>query len=151
MCLCSLRISSKQEKNTLPTGRVSAFCPHESLDENFAIITNMPFDDNQADTKYVSSVEEIRSHFPALKRVHNGHPVAYFDGPGGTQVPTSVVEAMNDYLFNHNANTHWEYPSSNETDEIIDDSRATIADFLNAEPSEVAFGQNMTTLIYLTV
>jgi selenocysteine lyase/cysteine desulfurase len=53
---------------------------------------------------------------------------------------------MNDYLFNHNANTHWEYPSSNETDKIIDDSRSTLADFLNASPDEIVFGQNMTTL-----
>ena len=115
---------------------------------NFAIITNMPLDDNQTDTKPVSSVEEIRAHFPALERIHNGNPVAYFDGPGGTQVPTSVVDAMNDYLFNHNANTHWEYPSSNETDKIIDDSRETMADFINASSDEIVFGQNMTTLTF---
>ncbi|PYS98600.1 MAG: cysteine desulfurase-like protein [Acidobacteria bacterium] len=108
----------------------------------------MPLDDNQTDTKPVSSVEEIRAHFPALERIHNGNPVAYFDGPGGTQVPTSVVDAMNDYLFNHNANTHWEYPSSNETDKIIDDSRETMADFINASSDEIVFGQNMTTLTF---
>lgn len=94
------------------------------------------------------SVEEIRSQFPALKRVYNGFPVAYFDGPGGTQVPVSVVERMNDYLFNHNANTHWAYPSSHETDEIIDDSRQTLADFLNASADEIAFGQNMSSLTF---
>lgn len=99
-------------------------------------------------TGSVASVEEIRSHFPALKRVHNGRPVAYFDGPGGTQVPTQVVETMNDYLYHHNANTHWEYPTSNETDEIIEESRKALADFLNAEPSEIAFGLNMTTLTF---
>lgn len=99
-------------------------------------------------TDRIASVDEIRSHFPALKRVHNGLPVAYFDGPGGTQVPTQVVEAMNDYLFNHNANTHWEYPTSHETDEIIDNSRRAVADFLNADPSEIAFGLNMTTLTF---
>src|SRR5687767_3673135 len=108
----------------------------------------MPRDDIQAGNNHVSSVDEIRSHFPALKRIHNGYPVAYFDGPGGTQVPTPVVEAMNDYLFNHNANTHWEYPSSNETDKIIDDSRETIADFMNASPNEIVFGQNMTSLTF---
>ncbi|HWQ36847.1 MAG TPA: cysteine desulfurase-like protein [Blastocatellia bacterium] len=96
----------------------------------------------------VASVEEIRSHFPALERQHNGFPVAYFDGPGGTQVPRSVAEAMNDYLFNHNANTHWEYPSSYETDEIIARSRETLADFLNASADEIAFGQNMTSLTF---
>ncbi|HXS02314.1 MAG TPA: hypothetical protein VN724_17210, partial [Pyrinomonadaceae bacterium] len=55
-------------------------------------------------------VSEIRSQFPALERVHNGYPVAYFDGPGGTQVPRYVVEQMSDYLYHHNANTHWAYP-----------------------------------------
>ena len=94
----------------------------------------------------VASVEEIRSHFPALERTHNGYPVAYFDGPGGTQVPRSVVEAMSNYLFYHNANTHWAYPTSAETDEILERSRQTFADFLNARPDEIAFGANMTSL-----
>ena len=108
----------------------------------------MPRDDAQAEKNVVTAVEEIRDRFPALRRTHNGFPVPYFDGPGGTQVPTEVVEAMNDYLFNHNANTHWEYPTSNETDRIIDESRQTIAEFLNAKPSEIAFGQNMTSLTF---
>jgi cysteine desulfurase family protein (TIGR01976 family) len=101
-----------------------------------------------ANQSRVASTEEIRSHFPALERKHNGFPVAYFDGPGGTQVPRAVVQAMNDYLFNHNANTHWEYPSSSETDEIIAASRQTIADLLNASADEIAFGQNMTSLTF---
>ncbi|MFT3745597.1 MAG: cysteine desulfurase-like protein [Pyrinomonadaceae bacterium] len=96
----------------------------------------------------IASVEEIRSHFPALERKINGFPVAYFDGPGGTQVPRSVVEAMNDYMYNHNANTHWAYTTSRETDEIIEDSRRAMADFLNSEPDEIVYGQNMTTLTF---
>jgi len=87
-----------------------------------------------------------RRHFPALERVHNGYPVAYFDGPGGTQVPRSVADAMTRYLLHHNANTHWVYPTSEETDALIAESRRTLATFLNAEPDEVAFGANMTTL-----
>jgi cysteine desulfurase family protein (TIGR01976 family) len=94
----------------------------------------------------VAPVHVIRSHFPALERVHLGHPVAYFDGPGGTQVPAVVADAVRDYLLCHNANTHWAYPTSEETDEIIADARETLADFLNAAPAEVAFGANMTTL-----
>ena len=90
----------------------------------------------------------LRSRFPALSRTHNGHPVAYFDGPGGTQVPQSVVDAMSDYLLHHNANTHWQYPTSEETDALIADSRKAIAEFLNAEPEEIAFGANMTTLTF---
>ncbi len=96
----------------------------------------------------VLSVEEIRGHFPALERTHNGFPVAYFDGPGGTQVPRSVVDAMSDYLLNHNANTHWAYPTSVETDAVIESAREAFADFLNASPSEIAFGQNMTSLTF---
>jgi cysteine desulfurase family protein (TIGR01976 family) len=93
-------------------------------------------------------VQAIRSRFPALERVHAGRPVAYFDGPGGTQVPRAVVEAMADYLYAHNANTHWRYPSSEETDAMLLGARETLADFLRGAPSEIVFGQNMTTLTY---
>ena len=93
-------------------------------------------------------VDVVRGRFPALARTHNGHPVAYMDGPGGTQVPTSVVERMNDYLFHHNANTHWNYPTSAETDALILESRQAVADFLGARPEEIAFGANMTTLTF---
>jgi cysteine desulfurase family protein (TIGR01976 family) len=96
----------------------------------------------------VSPVNEIRSHFPALERVHNGFPVVYFDGPGGTQVPRQVVESMADYLYHHNANTHWEYPTSAETDEALAKAREIFAEFLNASPNEIAFGSNMTTLTF---
>ena len=99
-------------------------------------------------TQKTISVEKIRAQFPALNRIHNGFPVAYFDGPGGTQVPRAVVEAMTDYLFNHNANTHWAYPTSNETDAIIADSRQTLADYLNCSADEIAFGQNMSSLTF---
>ena len=96
----------------------------------------------------VSSVTEIRRHFPALQRVHNGYPVAYFDGPGGTQVPRHVVESMSDYLYHHNANTHWAYPTSAETDAALAHARDVCAEFLNASPAEIVFGANMTTLTY---
>jgi cysteine desulfurase family protein (TIGR01976 family) len=99
-------------------------------------------------TAAIMSTEEIRRCFPALARTHNGYPVAYFDGPGGTQVPRTVVEAMNDYLYHHNANTHWAYPTSEETDVVIDVARSVLADFLNASPSEIVFGANMTTLTF---
>lgn len=94
------------------------------------------------------STAEIRSHFPALERRHEGFPVAYFDGPGGTQAAREVVEAMSDYLINHNANTHWAYPTSAETDELIADARQTFADFFNCEANEVSFGNNMTTITF---
>jgi cysteine desulfurase family protein (TIGR01976 family) len=92
--------------------------------------------------------EEIRKGFPSLERLHNGYPVAYFDAPGGTQTPSVVVEAVADYLLHHNANTHWEYPTSHETDAIIESARSTFADFLNASANEIVFGPNTTTMIY---
>jgi cysteine desulfurase family protein (TIGR01976 family) len=95
-----------------------------------------------------ASVESIRSRFPALARRHGGRPVAYFDGPGGTQVPQAVVDAMADYLIHHNANTHWAYPTSVETDAALAAAREALADFLGGRPSEVAFGANMTTLTF---
>jgi cysteine desulfurase family protein (TIGR01976 family) len=96
----------------------------------------------------VATVDEIRAHFPALERRHNGLPVAYFDGPGGTQVPRAVSDAVTEYLLHHNANTHWRYPSSRETDAILAGARETLADLLGAGPDEVAFGANMTTLTF---
>ena len=90
----------------------------------------------------------VRRDFPALDRKHEGLPVAYFDGPGGTQVPRQVVAVMNDYLYHHNANTHWTYPTSAETDAALDAARAAFADFVNGDPTEIAFGLNMTTLTF---
>src|SRR5207248_8003220 len=99
-------------------------------------------------TTEIRSTDEIRSKFPALERIHNGQSVAYFDAPGGTQTPQRVVDAVSDYLLNHNANTHWEYPTSHETDKIIESSREMFADFLNASANEIVFGPNTTTMIY---
>lgn len=92
-----------------------------------------------------ASLAQIRAQFPALARQHEGLQVAYFDGPGGTQVPQRVVDAMADYLLHHNANTHWAYPTSAETDALILGAREALADFLNAGPREIAFANNMTT------
>jgi cysteine desulfurase family protein (TIGR01976 family) len=91
---------------------------------------------------------QIRAHFPALRRSHRGRPVAYFDGPGGTQVPQAVVDAVAEYLVGHNANTHWAFPTSAETDGMLAGARRALADFLNAGPHEIAFGANMTTLTF---
>lgn len=96
----------------------------------------------------IESPADIRARFPALARRHGGHPVAYFDGPGGTQVPQSVVDAVAEYLLHHNANTHWRYPTSEETDRLLAGAREALADFLGATPVEIVFGANMTTLTF---
>jgi cysteine desulfurase family protein (TIGR01976 family) len=96
----------------------------------------------------IASTEQIRAHFPALARHHNGQPVAYFDGPGGTQVPSAVAAAVTDYLLHHNANTHWAYPSSRETDAALLAARGALADWVGGAPEEIVFGANMTTLTF---
>ena len=96
----------------------------------------------------IRPVEEIRSHFPALERRQAGRAVAYFDGPGGTQVPEQVAAAVREYLLGHNANTHWGFPTSAETDALIDGARSAMADLLGGSPDEIVFGANMTTLTF---
>ena len=96
----------------------------------------------------VTDIGDIRLQFPALDRIHNNHPVAYFDGPGGTQVPRAVSQAMVDYLHHHNANTHWPYPTSAETDEALNHARSVFASFLKCQSNEIVFGANMTTLTF---
>lgn len=78
--------------------------------------------------------------------MHKDFPVAYFDGPGGTQVPRQVGEAMTRYLYEHNANTHWAYPTSEETDAMIANARGVAAEFVNCGADEISFGANMTTI-----
>jgi cysteine desulfurase family protein (TIGR01976 family) len=95
-----------------------------------------------------ATVEEIRSHFPAMERRHHGHPVAYFDGPGGTQVPQSVTAAVSRHLLHHNANCHWAFPTSVETDAALLAARTALADLLGGRASEISFGPNMTTLTF---
>jgi cysteine desulfurase family protein (TIGR01976 family) len=96
----------------------------------------------------IATTSEIRAGFPALSRVHRETPVAYMDGPGGTQVPRAVVDGISDYLFHHNANTHWSFPTSAETDDAIVHARQAMGDFLNAASDEIVFGNNMTTLTF---
>ena len=91
--------------------------------------------------RVLTTVEAVRARFSALRQ-----PLAFFDAPGGTQVPDSVVEAIADYLRDANANTGGAFPTSRATDALITKARATAADFLNATIDEVAFGANMTTL-----
>ncbi len=90
----------------------------------------------------------VRSQFPSLAQTINGHPATFLDGPGGTQVPQRVIEAISGYLRHNNANTAGAYATSRNTDTMIAGARAAMADFLNCDPGEVVFGPNMTTLTY---
>ena len=91
-------------------------------------------------------IQWVRDQFPSFRRLVNGHPAAFLDGPGGTQVPQSVIDAISDYLVRCNANTHGNYATSRESDQLIADAHRAMANFLNCAADEVAFGPNMTTL-----
>ena len=90
--------------------------------------------------------EYIRNRFPSLKREINGYPIAYLDGPGGYQVPESVIHAVQNYLIHMNANVGDEFETAQNTDFTIRNAREIFADFFNCSWDEVAFGANMTTL-----
>src|SRR5271165_702096 len=90
-----------------------------------------------------------RQDFPALQRVAQAPPLAYLDGPGGSQVPQIVIEAIGEVYRTCNVNTHGNFAPSREVDRRIDEARAAVADFLGAAgPACISFGQNMTTLNY---
>ncbi len=100
-------------------------------------------------TVYRNVSATVRPEFPALRRTQRDVPVAYFDGPGGTQVPQSVADAVAGHLLRHNANDGWAFATSRETDAAIAAARQSVAAFVNAaSPGEVLFGANMTTLTF---
>src|SRR6202162_3877884 len=90
----------------------------------------------------------IRAQFPSLTPTICGHPAAFLDGPGGTQVPQRVIDAISNYLGRDNANTDGAYATSRRTNAAIAEARAAMADFLNCGADEIVFGPNMTTLTY---
>ena len=89
-----------------------------------------------------------RAQFPSLSQRVNGHPAAFLDGPGGTQVPQRVIDAISDYLRTTNANTCGAYATSRQTDQVIAGARAAMADFLGCDSDDVVFGPNMTSLTF---
>jgi selenocysteine lyase/cysteine desulfurase len=86
-------------------------------------------------------VSAVRRRFSALDR-----PLAFFDGPGGTQVPDEVIEAIAGYLRESNANVSGPYETSRRTELLVDEARNAAGGFLGCRPEEVVFGANMTTL-----
>ena len=93
-------------------------------------------------------VTSVRAQFPSLAQTVNGHPAAFLDGPGGTQVPQRVIDAIANYLRRDNSNTGGAYATSRRTDAMIAEARSAMADLLHCAADEVAFGPNMTTLTY---
>lgn len=96
-----------------------------------------------------SAVSELRLEFPALQQTARGRPFVFMDGPGGTQVHGSVIEAMSWYLTEANSNSHGAFLFSRRTEGTILAARRALADFLNASrPEEIVFGPNMTSLTF---
>jgi cysteine desulfurase family protein (TIGR01976 family) len=96
-----------------------------------------------------TAVSSLRKEFPALQQTANGRPLIFFDGPGGTQVHGSVIEAMSRYFIEANSNACGAFLFSRRTDETRDKARRALADFVNASrPEEIVFGANMTTLTF---
>lgn len=93
-------------------------------------------------------VDAVRSQFPALSRVENGQPAAYLDGPGGTQAPRVVIEAMADVLESGVSNLEGGFGPSDNAGRITDAARSAMARFFNATRGEIVFGQNMTSLTF---
>jgi cysteine desulfurase family protein (TIGR01976 family) len=94
-------------------------------------------------------VEYCRRQFPALSRRVDGHTAAFFDGPGGTQVPQRVIDAVSHYLAHTNANHGGLFPTSQESDRILAEAHQALADFLGADdPQTIVFGHNMTSLTF---
>jgi cysteine desulfurase family protein (TIGR01976 family) len=94
------------------------------------------------------NISWVRSQFPSLSQMVAGQPAVFLDGPGGTQVPQRVMDAISDYLKNSNANTHGAYATSRGTDAVVAEARAAMADFFGCDSDEVVFGPNMTTLTF---
>jgi len=90
----------------------------------------------------------VRAQFPSLAQTVNGHAAAFLDGPGGTQVPQRVIDAISGYLRSDNANTGGAYATSRRTDAMIAEARLAMADFLHCGADEVVFGPNMTSLTF---
>jgi cysteine desulfurase family protein (TIGR01976 family) len=90
----------------------------------------------------------VRAQFPSLSQSVNGQPAVFLDGPGGTQAPQRVIDAISDYLRQNNANTGGAYATSRNTDAMIASARAAMADLLGCAADEIVFGPNMTSLTY---
>lgn len=98
----------------------------------------------------ILNLSELRTRFPALREKDDqGRPYVFFDGPGGTQVPQAVIDAMAHYFKTANANHGGCFITSRRNDETIEQARSAMADFLNAPaPREIIFGANMTSLTF---
>ena len=98
-------------------------------------------------TNIAFNVEQVRLQFPSLSRTIGDHQAIYFDGPAGTQVPSSVVDLISDCMLHHNANRSGRFATSREVDAIMEQCQHVLGDFVGSPaPESIAFGPNMTSL-----
>jgi cysteine desulfurase family protein (TIGR01976 family) len=102
----------------------------------------------QQETTAALDLDWVRAQFPSLTQTVNGQPAIFLDGPGGTQVPQRVIDAISNYLRRDNANTCGAYATSRHTDAMLAGARSAMADFLGCDPDEIVFGPNMTSLTF---
>ncbi len=102
----------------------------------------------QRETAPALDLAWVRGQFPSLAQTVNRQPATFFDGPGGTQVPQRVIDAISDYFKHNNANTGGAYATSRNTDAMIASARAAMADLLHCDADEIVFGPNMTALTF---
>src|ERR1700678_4069309 len=107
-----------------------------------------PMLSTQNETINTLDLDWVRSQFPSLSQTVNGHPATFLDGPGGTQVPQRVIDAISDYLRTSNANTDGVFATSQRSDTMLAAARVAMAEFLACDPEEIIFGANMTSLTY---
>jgi cysteine desulfurase family protein (TIGR01976 family) len=93
-------------------------------------------------------IDALRQRFPALALSPGGRPFIFLDGPGGTQVPDTVIEAVADYYRTSNANHGGAFETSRRSDAIVAEAHAALADLLGVDTDEVIVGPNMTTLTF---
>ncbi|MFN2490389.1 MAG: cysteine desulfurase-like protein [Actinomycetota bacterium] len=102
----------------------------------------------KADVEAALDLDRVRAAFPALQRTCGGAPCIFADAPGGTQVPSTVIDAISRYLGERDANSGGPFVTSEETDETIAAARRAAADLIGCDAGEVVFGPNMTSLAF---
>src|SRR5713226_7690265 len=140
---CPFRVSASNTSPFMP--------PRSASTSTFSIrMSAMPIAEQASSlsSSVALDLAWVRSQFPALAQTINEHPMVFLDGPGGTQVPQQVIDAIADYLARNNANTGGAYLTSRNTDRIIAEARSAMGDFLNCDADEIVIGANMTTLTF---
>lgn len=140
----SIPISPKFQRSVF---RINTNCKGNSSFQSQ--ITSISYLNNLNQRSHIMDAA-LRAQFPSLSRQHNNKPLIHLDGPAGTQIPQSVIDAMVNVYKSSNANTHGQFITSIETDQLIWNTRGKVATFLGAPGGHtISFGANMTSLNFV--